>query len=364
MHGTIFKRNNKYYAVYYTGEVVDGKYKQKWSKGFKYKKDCKKFLDEQIRFITGKTAFTSSVALGDYLLRWLEQHAVQQNLAKNTYNGYKVNICKHIIPVLGEIPLNALTADDIDRLLSVLSDNGLSGTSRRYVFATLRRALNTAVKRRIIDLNVCELVEAPAKSRFKSDFLTVNQLLTFKSVLDNHDLQYSMPFYFAVFLGLRRGEILGLKWSDFNFSEKLVSINRTATPAKGGYSFSPCKTENSQRVLMLPEELILKICDWEKIQRSFLPEAEYVLQQQNGKILTANTLNSHFKKLLAEGGLPAIRFHDLRHSWASFLALSDVPIKITSQMLGHSDISTTLKIYTHTNSQMQKQAIDVIDKLL
>lgn len=364
MKGTILKRNDLYYAVY-SMQLSDGTKMKKMSMGFKYKDDCREFLKNEFMNIKIQNDKNSSaLTLGDYLTDWIEYYAERKNLAENTRRGYRVNINNHIIPEIGDVQLENLTPEHIDKLLSALASKGLSGTSQLYVYATLRRALNSAQKRRLIKFNVVNLVEAPKKNNYEACFLTKKQMNKLKAELDRLEINYSIPFYILLYLGLRRGEMLGLKWSDINFDENVVHIQRTATPQKGGYKLSPCKTAESRRFLLLPDVLRDKLIHWQNTQKDYGVDSEFVLMQEKSKILSATTLNKHYYEILESAGLPKIRIHDLRHSWASLLAVSNVPVKITSQMLGHSDIQTTLNIYTHSNIEMQKTAINTINNIL
>lgn len=128
-------------------------------------------------------------------------------------------------------------------------------------------------------------------------------------------------------------------------------------------------TDKSKRVLLLPDSLYNKLLWWKSVQSKYITpqnkeEFEFILCQPNGMVIRAGTLNTRYKKLLADNGLPNIRIHDLRHTWATLMAKNNVPVKVASQMLGHSKIQTTLDIYTQCNIEMQESAIGVINGLL
>ena len=176
-----------------------------------------------------------------------------------------------------------------------------------------------------------------------------------------------MPIILAVSLGLRRGEVLGLKWSDIDLKNKVLHIQRTATPHSNGYIFTDCKTDKSNRFLQLSDYLISKFLEWQNIQSTFDLEniIEFVFTQENGKIYSATTLNKKYKEILKKCDLDTnIRFHDLRHTFASYLISENVSVPIVSQMLGHSKVSTTLDIYTHSDIKQQKIAIDKFEKIV
>lgn len=367
MSGTVYLRGNVWAICYYTGTKTNGKHDRVYKSGFKTKREAEKYLRERlIELDNGIQNQGSNVLLKYYLPEWLESYSKVSNMALNTIKGYKVNIDKHIIPVIGDVKLCKLQPYHIDDMISKMVDKGLSVTSQRYVIATLRKALNSAVKRRYIGFNVVEYVDIPKPQKYTPIVLSIEQL---KILADKclTDFNY-LPVLLSAVLGLRRGEVLGLKWSDFDFVKHTVHIQRTATPKNGGYVFSPCKTYESVRTLSVPFFVISYLKKWKCEQNSVKQYIsnfnieDYVFYLPNG-IISATTLYRHFKKLLKECNLPNIRFHDLRHSWATMMLTENIPTKIASSMLGHSNIRTTLDIYTHLVTDSQKPAIDVLNSI-
>ncbi len=364
MNGSIVKRGNKYSVVVYAYNY-EGVKSQHWISGFNTKKEAKEYLSSYNSRLKVSNTLFKRITLADYLIHWLDVYSVQKGLAVNTVRGYRVNIVNHIIPSVGKYYLEEINADILDMLFEDLRFKGLSGTSQKYVYRTLHKAFETGVKRREIPFNFCDMIEAPKISTEATKCLTDEEMKQFTHYLFNYDISVSLPSICALLLGLRRGEVLGLKWPDIDFDNRVLSVNRTASPHKGGYIFSPCKTEKSRRQILLPDIVYNKFIEWRNIQNSFVFEntEDFVFFQCSGNLLSHTTLNKHFKKLLADCGLDNIRFHDLRHSFASYLVGSGVPINIISQMLGHSKTSTTLDIYTHTNPNQQKIAVDFLNNI-
>ncbi len=297
------------------------------------------------------------MTLSEYLPHWLNTYSISVGLAQNTVNGYHNNITLYILPCIGSVTLEMLTPDDIDLLISFMHLKGLSVTSQRYVLATLRIALNTAVKRGYISKNPIECIDMPKPRKYVPVVLNKEQLQTlFNACFNNFDY---LPFLVLLFLPLRRGEMLGLKWSDFDFDSNSVFIQRTATPSKGGYKFSPCKTQNSVRMLLFPEVLTVKLLAFKEVQKPD-SDSDFVFSLSSGNLISANVLRRRFKKLLRELGLPSIRIHDLRHSWATLMLSEGVNPKVASSILGHSNVNITLDTYSHMLTGMQKPAVDVV----
>ncbi len=306
------------------------------------------------------------IKVGKYLDKYLDICENQKGLSPNTLNGYRVNI-RHIKSVIGDYYLEDITADLLDELFLNLSLKGLSGTSQLYIYRVLHSAFELGVKRREIQFNYCDMIEPPKKDKFKPTIILNENLFDFFEILNSYNIKYSLPIMLSLNLGLRRGEVLGLKWSDIDFENKILHIQRTATPHKNGYIFTDCKTDKSNRLLQLSDYLISKLLEWQKIQNTFnlVNGIEFVFTQENGKVYSATTLNKKYKEILKKCDLDTnIRFHDLRHTFASYLISENVSIPIVSQMLGHSKVSTTLDIYTHSDIKQQKIAIDKFEKIV
>ena len=366
MRGSTVKRGNTYMAYYYTGEKKNGKYVRKSKSGFKTKKEAERFLRSVIEDIeAGLKVQGSEVLIKNFLNEWLDMYSSISGLAENTYRGYRTNINNHIIPVIGDIKLNTLKPEDIDRLLLTMTEKGLSVTTQRYTISVIRKALNWAVKRRILRFNVIDYVDIPKPEKFNPTVLNEEQL----QVLLNYcrDNPLLTPISLILLTGLRRGEALGLKWSDFDFENKILHVQRTATPAKGGYHFSDCKTEDSNRFISFPDILIDILNDWKVFQSdfnllidNFNPDG-YVFCNYTGNIISCSSILRYFKKALQECNLPDIRIHDLRHSYATLLLSKNISPKVASGMLGHSDTRTTLDIYSHLLTDMQKPVINALN---
>lgn len=366
MRGSVVKRGNSYMAYYYTGEKINGKYVRKSKSGFKSKKEAERFLRSVIEDIeAGLKVQGSDVLMKNFLYEWLDMYSSISGLAENTYRGYRTNINNHIIPVIGDIKLNSLKPEDIDRLLLTMTEKGLSVTSQRYVISVIIKSLNWAVKRRILRFNVIDYVDIPKPEKFNPTVLNEEQLQVLLNYCSSSPLL--TPISLILLTGLRRGEALGLKWSDIDFENKVLHVQRSATPAKGGYHFSPCKTEKSNRFLSLPDIAVSVLENWKMYQSEFYltidnfnPD-DYVFYNYTCKILSCSAIRRYYKKALQDCNLPDIRIHDLRHSYATLLLKKNIAPKVASKMLGHSDTRTTLDIYTHVLTNMQEPVTNAIN---
>ncbi len=360
MKGSIVKRG-KTYSVVINAYDLEGVKKQRWIGGFRTKREAQDYISKLNARSDSANVLYKRIKLDDYLIHWLENYSLQKGLAANTVRGYRVNIVNHVNPVIGKYYLEEITADVLDELFDELRAKGLSGTSQKYVYRVLHKAFETGVKRREIPFNFCDMIEAPKLSTEANKCFTDEEMAVFTDFLISGDVSFCLPCMFALLLGLRRGEVLGLRWTDIEGGT--VHVQRTATPINDGYEFSPCKTDKSQRDILLPDIILFKLEEWRDIQSDFGFSSDYVFMQQSGKLLSATTLNKKFKQLLSDAGLPDVRFHDLRHSFASYLVSNNVPITIVSQMLGHSKTSTTADIYLHVDVNQQHRAVDVLNSI-
>jgi len=358
MRGTVTKKRDRWYICYYTGKDAKGKWKQKWEGSWDTKKAAEKVLRQRITELeeTFERKGESST-LKVYLQNWLDTYCAER-LAPNTIRGYRVNVEKHILPYIGQIRLNDLKPSDIQGLYSKLLAQGLSGTTVRYVHNNLHRALSVAVRQQLLARNPADCVEPPVIDHYEAATLNdkqVRQLLT-----ACRGTEIYVPVLLAVTLGLRRGETLGLQWQDVDWQQSTVSVRRSASFHDGHMVMGSTKTRSSRRTLLLPAGVA---CELREAGNGCLPN-QLVCCRADGSPLTTNALYHQFAEVLERSGLPHIRFHDLRHTYATLMLRNGVPAKIASSILGHSSIGITLNTYSHVVTEMQQGAVGVMDGIL
>lgn len=358
MRGTVTKKRDRWYICYYIGKDANGKWKQKWEGSWDTKKAAEKVLRQRITEL--EETFerkVESCTLKVYLQNWLDTYCTER-LAPNTIRGYRVNIDKHIVPYIGQIRLDALKPSDIQGLYSKLLAQGLSGTTVRYVHNNLHRALAVAVRQQVMSRNPADCVEPPVIDRYEAATLNNEQVRRLLTACHGTDIY--VPVLLAVTLGLRRGEVLGLQWQDIDWQQSTLSIRRSASFRNGGMVMGNTKTRSSRRTLLLPVGVAHEL---QELNDGCLP-TEPICRRSDGTILTTNALYHQFAEVLKLSGLPHIRFHDLRHTYATLMLRNGVPAKIASSILGHSSIGITLNTYSHVLTEMQQGAAGVIDGIL
>lgn len=376
--GNPFKRGKTWTFIYYVEDYKTGKKQQKSKGGFKTKKDAEIALKEmEARIALNQYIPESSLTLEEYLEHWFEQH--KTTLQAGTINGYKVNIKNHINPALGHIRLNRLAREDINRLyFEMQNKKNLSPTTIKYVHNVLKKALNDAVIDKIISSNPSIAAKVPKKQKYKAVILNQEQMriLLKRSIGSSIELEVLL----AITLGLRRGEVLGLRFSDFDLDNKEVKICQQVTVAKEKtndvhnedlWGIKGLKTEESNRVLSIPESVVdairnrKRIVDINKCKYgSNYVDLDLVCCKENGMYLSPQTVYHRFKTLLKKSNLPDIRFHDLRHSFATLLLNLDVPLKVISEILGHANIGVTGDTYLEVISEKQRQVADLVQNNL
>ena len=312
----------------------------------------------------------SRITLAEWLEQWLGQ--MSATLRPSTLGHYQKDMENHIIPYLGQKMLTQITATDLRKLYDALKKNGrmnprpgqgrgLSGTTVRGIHTALHHALRVAVEQGLIPINPADEVEPPKVVRQPMNVLNEEQLGTFMEAIHADPFWHDF-FYTELTTGLRRGEICGLTWSDFDERGGTLKVSRTLHREKGGRLVAgDTKTYAGTRKIVLPlstAELLRA-----RKKKSFSPWIFHDPLHPEAPI-SPDSAYRQLKKLLAEAGLPSIRFHDLRHTFSIHALASGVDAKTLSGILGHTKASFTLDTYTHTTGDMQKRAADIVGGFL
>lgn len=368
MRGTIIKRGRKYYIVVDLGKGPDGKRRQKWFSGYDKKKDAEKDIANIISKIENNDfVLPKKCTVGQYLIYWLELEG--KKWAPTTYDGYETIIVKHIIPILGTIQLQKLSPMDIEKYINIKLRT-LSGTTVLHHYRVLHKALEFAYNMQLISKNPMDMVEPPKAEKYKAEVLTPDQA---KNLLEAVEHTYlKIPTHIGLSLGLRRGEILALRWDDVDFVHNTITVKQNLVRAGGELIFTTPKSDTSNRVLIAPEGL-MKVLKAHKIAQQELQLRSYgkfkndenlVCTRPAGGPINPCTFSTVFSKFLKRHKLPVIRFHDTRHTNATFMLLDDTPMKVASERLGHSSIGITMDLYTSVLKQMDKEAAEKLNETI
>lgn len=330
---------------------------------------AKKRLSELLHQIdTGNYMQPSRTNVADYLTTWLADY-VKPNLSPRGYERYESIVRVHLVQATGSIPLTQLRSNHLQKHYSAMLEAGLSPRSVRYDHVVLHKALATALKWGLIARNVADGVDVPRAKR--SDMQTWDETEVNQFLEAAKDTQYYPLFYLALFSGMRRSEILALRWQDIDFIYSQVYISRSLHHLKDGtYIFTQPKSEKSRRTIALPPSAYLVLQDYRKQKEAEGLLLDTPLKDTDlafsalGKPLRPNTVSRAWSLLATKAGVKVIRLHDARHTHASLMLKQGIHPKIVQERLGHSTISITLDTYSHVAPGLQEAAAKRFDDAL
>lgn len=301
--------------------------------------------------------------VGDYLLQWLESTHRPPMVRHSTYVQYRSAINKHLVPGLGHVFLHQLTAQQIQSFYSKKLQEGLKPGSISVIHGVLHKALETAVKWNLISRNVASLVNAPRRNPQEIYALSSDDAK--KLIQAARESNIEALLIIAVTTGMRRGEILGLRWSDIDLDHGLLYIRRTLNRISGfGFIENDPKTKASRRKILLPDIAVAALERHRTKQEALKHKAASQWREKNlvfsntvGNFINPDHLLTRFRRVLVQADLPMMRFHDLRHSAATILLVLGVHPKVVQELLGHSTIAMTMDTYSHLLPSMQKEAM-------
>lgn len=356
MTGSLQIKNGKYYAVL-NFKDNEGKRRQKWISLDMEVKNNKRKAEQALKKLVAeyeakKIDVINKQSFSDFMGEWLK--VIKASVKITTYNGYKLHYDKHIKPYFDK--LNVAVTDltlHIQNYYNSKISEGLSASTVKRHHANIHKALDYALKMNIIPYNPADRITLPKKERYTGKFYDDIQLKRLMEICTNTPIESCV--FLTINYGLRRSEVLGLKWSAVNFTENTITINHTAVSNVGGVIYADTtKTKASLRTLPLTNSVrdyLLKLkAHQEDMEQQFgdcYHKSEYVCTYDDGREIPPDYVTHKFAKILAKSDLPKIRFHDLRHSAASLLINSGFNLKEIQEWLGHSDISTTGNIYSH-----------------
>ncbi|MGG1518748.1 site-specific integrase [Paenibacillus oryzisoli] len=369
MAGSIQKVNNRFRITKELGKDSNGKRLREYAYA-STEAEAKKLLAEfEYNLQRNLLVQSSDINLLEFLEHWMDNY-VKYNCEETTAYGYRNIVYKHIAPFLGDIPLQKLQPKHIQQYYKHLIDEKkLSPNTVHKHHASLRKALDYGLKQQYVYRNVADAVSLPKRKRFEGKSYTKEQLsLLLEKV---RDTKLELPVKLCVFLGLRREEVCGLKWEWVDLQNRTLKIQEVRTVAGKHVIVKPPKTEKSRRTLFVEDELydiLLKTQKRQKELKQLLgkdyEDSGYVFTRDDGKPYRVNSVTERFKEFLENNNLPRLRLHDLRHSFASILYDEGVDLLAISQALGHSDLSTTSRVYLHTFDKNHKNTVSAMSSAL
>ena len=308
--------------------------------------------------------------VGTWMDEWFENYA-KVKVRPSSHQTYRGYIDNHIKPNIGKIPLEKLTSLElqkfckklltsgrIDRVESKHQAKGLSPKTVRNICQIIASAMKLAKEQRLIAADPTEGCALPKLKRKEMKTLPIEQLASF--LRDARNSRIFEMYYVELATGLRRGELLGLKWEDIDLEKGNLRVKRQIARINGEVVEAPLKTKNAYRTLPLAEDTIQVL----KQQRMKTGSSPWVFPSSTGGPISPGSVLHMLHRVLKRAGLPRVRFHDLRHTFAMLALQNGVGIKTVSGMLGHFSAGFTLDTYAHVTTAAQKQAARTMEKVL
>lgn len=348
----------------------NGKRKQIRRTTFNTKREAKEVMLELMnKAKQGElTSSANTETVSSYVEYWLKNIRYLQCESVTLYNS-QLYLKNYVNPRIGGIKLKKLTVEQCQGFVKSLHDEGYARNTIERVTTMIKLALDVAVENKLMGMNPMRKVKLPRKTKKEYTVWNTDQISQFLKFTQNR--RYHCVYALALLAGMRQGEILGLRWKDIDFDNKILTVRQTLSHY-GTELRSGAKTISGERIISLPDVLI----DILKKQRTAYLETKLKLGKEfedidivifnyrNGKTIFPSNLTKTFKKDIKASGLPDIRFHDMRHSHATMLIQQKTNVKVISERLGHSKVGITLDIYSHVLPSMQSEVADVIDKIM
>ena len=332
------------------------------------KSDAQKRLNELLVSLEkGVYSPPGRLTVGEHLKNWLTGY-VKSNCSVRTHDGYESIVKNHLIPNLGHVQLKHLNQQAIQSYYGKAIERLSPRTVAKH-HRLLSQALKYAVRQGYLSRNPCDLVDPPA---WKGKVMRTLTPAEVEALFDVAKDSYYYPVYYtAVSSGLRQAELLGLTWRVCDLDYLSISVNQVLYKRRGVCQLKEPKTTHSRRRVAMTPKLALFLREY-RAEREWLYQQlgkqltldDLVFASAEGKPLDPGMLSHDFARIAKQAGLNGVRFHDLRHTFASLMFLRGAKPKVISEALGHSSVAFTMDVYSHIIEGMQEDAMVLLDEVL
>jgi integrase len=363
---TVYKRGNRWHAQVDLPDRGDGK-RHRRAGTFPIEREAKQ---QEAQWVTERAAGTSvdpsRMTVGALLATWLE--TIEPNVKRKTFVAYEHTVHHHLIPALGHRKLQTLTSVNVHDAYTAKRKVNTGARTLQLMHLRLCQALDLAVNWQLVAKNVARLVETPSAPPKPHTVWTPEEQHRFlTAAADEH---HHPIWHVLVTTGLRRGELLGLRWADLDLAGQCLRVEQQVVMVGTRLEITSVKTEKSRRRLGLPPSLVSMLLAHRERQLDRIERAGEVWEDHDlvfatglGRPLAPRNVARAFKALCQRAGVPEITLHQGRHTHTTTLIAAGVPIGVVSQRLGHSKVSTTMDIYAHILPSMQEAATAAIETL-
>ncbi|MDP7676324.1 MAG: tyrosine-type recombinase/integrase [Dehalococcoidales bacterium] len=369
MRGSIREKSKGSWQIQiYTGTGPDGKPRRHFETVRGRKGDAQRRLTELLSSLD-KGVYTppGRLTVAEHLNQWLDGY-VKTNCSERTFDSYQSIVETHIIPTLGQVHLKQLHQQAIQTYYSKALEKVSARTVAKH-HRLLSQALKYAVRQGYLGRNPCDLVDAPSWKGRPMRTLTPSEVeVLFEMIKDNHIYPTT---YTAISTGLRQAELLGLRWRDIDLDMLSISVSQVLYRRRGVCEFKEPKTRHSRRRVAMTPKLASFLREYKAERESVywqlgkpLALDDLVFASIEGNSFDPSLLSHEFARLSKKAGLESVRFHDLRHTFASLMLLRGAKPKVISEALGHASVAFTMDVYSHIIEGMQEEAMALLDEVL
>ncbi|SMO54268.1 site-specific integrase [Melghirimyces algeriensis] len=366
MKGHFRKRGKTWYFTLDIGKDERGKRKQKKVGGFKTKKEAEKACAELIAQIESEGyKEPKKVTLEEFMVDYFENH-VKHTIRRTTFYNQMSLVNKHILPKLGNLQLAKITPMILQRFYNEMIEQGYSASYIRGIHAIIGKTLKTATEWDYISKNVATLIKLPRVTRREINIWSMEEATRFLSLVK--DRSTFIAYALAIYTGMRKGEILALRWQDCDLDKGQISVRQTLYHTKGGLIFQEPKTRGSRRTISISDYLIKCLKKHKRKQNhiklqlgSGYQDHGLIVCHTHGTPIHPQDINRDLKRAIKKHNFRPISFHDLRHTHATMLLQLGENPKVVSERLGHSSVTITLDTYSHVLPDMQKSLAEKFD---
>jgi integrase len=375
MRGSVIKRGSTYSIVLDLGRGPDGRRQRRWHSGYPTRKDAERARVELlVQVDQGIYVEPSRLTLAVFLRdQWLL--ALTGQVRPTTLHSYRSNLERYVLPRIGQLPLQRLTPAHLNTLYGALLAAGgrggqpLSARTVQAIHMTVRKALGDAARWGLVVRNVAALASPPKRRRAEMRTWTAAELRAFLEHVQDERL--AALWMLAASTGMRRGEMLGLRWVDVDLDRGRVAVRQTLVIAGRQVVISEPKTSRSRRSIALDPRSVAALRSWRAAQAAERlawgagwTDSGLVFTREDGTPIHPEWLSDAFEWRIKTAGLPRIRLHDLRHTHASLGLAAGVPIKVMSERLGHTSSSFTADAYQHVTPGLEEEAAATVARLV
>jgi integrase len=362
-------KNTKKWEFVFDYYDESGIRKQVRRRGFDSKRDAdEKMAQLQLEVQNKEYVGTDHTTLGDFISYWLD-NIRRMECSETTFYNDKLYFKNHIKNTIGKYKLQKLDLGICQRFVTDMHNKGFARNTIDRVCTLLKRAIDKAIEYSLLKVNYMRKVTLPKREKINLQIWTLDQANQFLKFTQNR--RYHCVYALALLAGMRQGEILGLRWKDIDFDNKLIFVNQTLT-YYGRKIKQGAKTYAGVRKISIPTQLIGILKEQQKryealkvkLGSDFIDMDIVIFNLTNGKTVFPGNLTKSYAKDIKDSGLPHIRFHDLRHTHATMLLSKGINVKVISERLGHTKVGVTLDTYSHVLPSMQEEVASTLEEII